>query len=204
VHLAQGQVEQNQDGAEDNLNKADSISAVEALEDLAVAADTTKVDSTAITREYLEDNIIHRARDFMSNDFVTQKATLYNEAELYYQDIELKAGKIIIDYKNSLATATGIFDSAGNYVQKPEFKQGSQQSVQDSLIYNFENEKAIIYNSKTEQQGVIITGDMTKKENDSTFYINRARFTTSQKEKPDYYIQTTTSRWFPTARSWEA
>ncbi len=200
VHLAQGQVEQNQDGAEDNLNKADSISAVEAMEDLAVAADTTKVDSTAITREYLEDNIIHRARDYMSNDFVTQKATLYNEAELYYQDIELKAGKIIIDYKNSLATATGIFDSAGNYVQKPEFKQGSQQSVQDSLIYNFENEKAIIYNSKTEQQGVIITGDMTKKENDSTFYINRARFTTSQKEKPDYYIQTNNIKVVPDSK----
>ena len=37
---------------------------------------------------------------------------------------------------------------------------------------------------------MIITGDVSKKENDSTFYINKARFTTSLKEKPDYYVQT--------------
>jgi len=159
--------------------------------------DTTAVDSIAVTKEYLEDNILHRAQDYMSNDFINQKATLYNEAELYYQDIELKAGKIIIDYKNSIATATGIFDTLGNYIQRPQFTQGTQESTQDSLIYNFKNEKAIIYNSKTEQQGVIITGDMTKKENDSTFYIHQARFTTSQKEHPDYYIKTSNIKVVP-------
>ena len=151
-------------------------------------------------KEYLEDNILHRAQDYMSNDFINQKATLYNEAELYYQDIELKAGKIIIDYKNSIATATGIFDTLGNYIQRPQFTQGSQESTQDSLIYNFKNEKAIIYNSKTEQQGVTITGDMTKKENDSTFYIHQARFTTSQKEHPDYYIKTSNIKVVPDSK----
>ncbi len=53
-----------------------------------------------------------------------------------------KPDKIIIDYKNSLAIATGIFDTAGVYIQRPEFKQGQQASTQDSLIYNFENKKA--------------------------------------------------------------
>ena len=162
--------------------------------------DTVKIDSIKVTKEYLEDNITHKAKDYMSNDFINQKVVLYDEAELYYQDIELKAGKIIIDYKNSLAFATGIFDSLGNYIQKPQFKQGAQQSEQDSLIYNFKNEKAIIYQSKIEQQGVIITGDMTKRENDSTFYINKARFTTSQKEKPDYFIQTSNIKVVPNSK----
>ncbi len=94
--------------------------------------DTTKIDSVQITPEYLEDNIIHKSKDYLSNDFINQRATLYDEAELYYQDIELKAGKIIIDYKNSLAIATGIFDTAGVYIQRPEFKQGQQASTQDS------------------------------------------------------------------------
>ena len=162
--------------------------------------DTSKTDSTKINKEFLEANIKHIAKDYMSNDFEKQTAELYNEAELYYQDIELKAGKIIIDYKNSLAYATGIFDSLGEYIQRPVFKQGNQESVQDSLIYNFKNEKALIYNSRTEQQGITISGDMTKRENDSTFYINKAKFTTSQKEKPDYYISTSNIKVVPNSK----
>ena len=188
--MASAQVEQENNAEQKELNRADSLRMSDnAKPDLAVT-DTTRTDTVKVTPEYLEDNIIHKSRDYMSNDFVNQRATLYNEAELYYQDIELRAGKIIIDYKNSLAIATGIFDTAGVYVQRPEFKQGQQASTQDSLIYNFENKKALIYNSRTEQQGMIITGDISKKENDSTFYINSARFTTSQKEHPDYYVQT--------------
>ncbi len=47
---------------------------------------------------------------------------------------------------------------------------------------------------------MIITGDISKKENDSTFYINRARFTTSQKENPDYYVQTNNIKIVPDSK----
>jgi len=195
-----GQIDQQESNAEVQLKPTDSLRRPKDFAVVPVEQDTTKTDSLQITQEYLEDNIIHRSKDYLSNDFLTSTATLYNEAELYYQDIELRAGKIIIDYKNNLAIASGILDSAGNYIQRPQFKQGSQESVQDSLLYNFETEKAIIYNSKTEQQGMIIRGDITKKENDSTFYINKAKFTTSQKEIPDYYIQTSNIKVVPDSK----
>ncbi|MEN8187237.1 MAG: putative LPS assembly protein LptD [Bacteroidota bacterium] len=165
-----------------------------------ITPDTTKIDSTIISKEYLKGNIRHKALDYVSNDFTKETATLYNEAELYYEDIELKAGVIIINYRSNLAFAKGIIDSLGNYTQRPEFKQGSQITVQDSLIYNFKNEKALIYRSKTEQQGVIITGNLTKRENDSTFYVDKARFTSSQKENPDYYIQTSNIKVIPNSK----
>ncbi len=186
-----GSVGQNKTGKTKVSKKKDLNNAV---------IDTSQTDSTKINKEFLEANIKHIAKDYMSNDFENQTATLYNEAELYYQDIELRAGKIIIDYKNSLAYATGIYDSLGEYIQRPVFKQGNQESVQDSLIYNFKNEKALIYNSRTEQQGIVISGDMTKRENDSTFYINKAKFTTSQKEKPDYYIATSNIKVVPNSK----
>ena len=194
------QVVQNKDGAEDNINSTDSLRVLDPVNPSLTVIDTSMTDSVAVTQEYLEDNIIHKSKDYLSNDFINQKATLYDEAELYYQDIELRAGKIIIDYKNSLAIATGIYDTAGVYIQRPQFQQGDQASTQDSLIYNFQNKKALIYNSRTEQQGMIITGDISKKENDSTFYINRARFTTSQKEKPDYYVQTNNIKIVPDSK----
>ena len=200
VQLSFAQFDQEKNKDDSKKSAIESLKPLKKIDLPAPLQDTVKIDSTKITKEYLESNIRHTAEDTISNDFINQKVVLYNKAELYYKDIELKAGKIIIDYKKSLAYAVGIIDSLGNYTQKPEFTQGSQVSVQDSLIYNFKNEKAIIYNSRTEQQGVIITGDITKKENDSTFYINKAKFTTSQKEKPDYYIQTSNIKVVPNSK----
>jgi hypothetical protein len=193
------QVDENK--KEKNLNsKIDSLKVVDGRSLNIGELDTIANDTLNKPKEYLEDNIIHNAKDYMSNDFVNQRATLYNEAELFYQDIEIRAGEIIIDYKKNLAYARGIIDTAGEYIQRPQFKQGNQDSEQDSLIYNFKNEKAIIYNSKTEQQGMIILGELTKKENDSTFFINKARFTTSDKDDPDYYISTSNIKVVPNSK----
>ncbi len=193
------QVDENK--KEKNINsKIDSLKVVDSKDLNISEIDTIISDSLNKPKEYLDDNIIHNAKDYMSNDFVNQRATLYNEAELFYQDIEIRAGEIIIDYKKNLAYARGIIDTAGEYIQRPQFKQGNQESEQDSLIYNFKNEKAIIYNSKTEQQGMIILGELTKKENDSTFFINKARFTTSEKENPDYYISTSNIKVVPNSK----
>jgi lipopolysaccharide assembly outer membrane protein LptD (OstA) len=200
INSGLAQINKNENKENINNTKKDSLQIFSKSDLKSVKKDTTHIDSVKVTKEFLEDNINHKAKEYMSNDFVNQRATLYDKAELYYQDIELRAGKIIIDYKNSLAYATGIYDTLGNYIQKPEFKQGSQQSTQDSLIYNFKNEKAIIYHSKTEQVGLIITGDITKKENDSTFYINKAKFTTSEKDNPDYYISTSNIKVVPNSK----
>jgi len=162
------------------------------------AKDSVKIDSITPPKEFLADIIRHKADDYIANDFTKKTATLYDNAELYYQDIELKAGIIIIDYKNNLAYAKGIVDSLGVYLQRPQFKQGEQESEQDSLVYNFKNEKAVIYNTRTEQSGVIVKGEITKRENDSVFYINKAHFTTSTKEEvPDYEIVTNNIKMVP-------
>ncbi|NOQ92799.1 MAG: LPS-assembly protein LptD [Flavobacteriaceae bacterium] len=200
IHWSYAQIIQNENKIAIPKIEIDTLRVLNKPELDLSETDTTQIDSIPITKEFLEDNIKHKAKGYVSNDFTKQTAELYDEAELYFQDIELKAGKIIIDYKNSLAHATGIYDTLGNYIQRPEFKQGAQHSTQDSLIYNFKNEKAIIYQSRTEQQGIVITGDITKKENDSTFYINKAKFTTSQKEHPDYYISTTNIKVVPNSK----
>ncbi len=156
----------------------------------SIAKDSIKNDSVAKPAEFLVTIVKHKALDYELNDYINNTATLYNKAELEYNDIKIKAGLIIIDYKNNLAYAKGIKDSLGNYTQLPLFTQGNQESTQDSMLYNFKNEKAIIWGLRTNQQGVIITGLQSKKVNDSTHYIKKARFTTSTKLKPDYYIQT--------------
>ncbi len=166
-------------------------------ENQIVKTDTVKVDSVQLPKEMLEGIITDKAKDYKDIDVKNRISTLYNEAELYYKDIELKSGIIIINYAKNLAYAKGIVDTTGTYIQKPQFKQGAQASVQDSLIYNFKTQKAIVYGARTEQDEMIIDALITKRENDSTMYMNRAEITTSKKKKRDYYIATKNVKFVP-------
>ena len=175
--------------------KKDSVTGVKKNNALLKEKDTTEIDSIK-PKESIEDLITHVAKDYTIQDAKNNKVTLYNEASITYTDIDLKAGIIIIDYKKNTLFAKGIKDSTG-YVQKPNFKQGIQESEQDSLIYNFKSKRAIIYGLKTQQGEMLTYGEKTKRVNDSTVYIRKIRFTTSEKENPDYYITTNKAKIVP-------
>lgn len=162
---------------------------------LAKEINTTTKDSLK-PKEILDDIIVHVAKDYTIQNAKEKTVTLYNEANITYTDIDLKAGIIIIDYKKNTLFAKGIIDSTG-YTQRPVFKQGSQESEQDSLIYNFKSKRALIYGLKTQQGEMYTYGNKTKRVNDSTIYIRKIRFTTSDKENPDYYITTNKAKLVP-------
>jgi lipopolysaccharide assembly outer membrane protein LptD (OstA) len=122
---------------------------------------------------------------------------LYDNAHVHYKDIDLVAGFIEIDNNTNIVVAKGIKDSIGEYSQLPVFTQGSESTTQDSIVFNFKTEKAKIFGLLTEQEGVIIKGKVTKKENDSVIFVRDIKFTTSDKEKPDYYIQTKKAKIVP-------
>ena len=88
---------------------------------------------------------------------------MYNEAGVQYQDMDIKSGVIIIDYGKDLVYAGRLKDSLGNYSQAPVFKQGSDVVEPDSIVFNMKTKKALIWNSKTEQQGGRIISKLTKK-----------------------------------------
>lgn len=67
--------------------------------------------------------------------------TLYNQAELYYEDFELKAGIIVMNYEKNEVYAGRIKDSLGNYTQRPVFKQGSNIIEPDSIRFNTKTKK---------------------------------------------------------------
>ncbi|MCL7752941.1 putative LPS assembly protein LptD [Polaribacter sp. Z022] len=157
--------------------------------------DTIGLD-TLKPQETIEDIIVHVAKDYTIQNAKDKTVTLYNEANITYTDIDLKAGIIIVDYKKNTLFAKGIIDSTG-YVQRPVFKQGNQESEQDSMIYNFKSKRALIYGLKTKQGEMFTYGDKTKRVNDSTIYIRKIKFTTSEKKVPDYYIATDKAKLVP-------
>ena len=175
--------------------KVDSLGFAKRDSLLLKKTDTIKSDSIK-PKETIKDIITHIAKDYTIQDAKNKTVTLYNEANITYTDIDLKAGIIIIDYKKNTLFAKGIKDSTG-YTQRPVFRQGAQESEQDSLLYNFKSKRALIYGLKTQQGEMFTYGEKTKRVNDSTIYVRKIRFTTSDKDNPDYYITTNKAKLVP-------
>ena len=177
------------EGKKSNLKSIKKDSSITKVKD-------TIVNDSIKLKESIEDIITHIAKDYTIQNAKDKTVTLYNEANITYTDIDLKAGIVIIDYKKNTLFAKGIVDSTG-YTQRPVFKQGGQESEQDSILYNFKSKRALIYGLKTKQGEMFTYGEKTKRVNDSTIYIRKIRFTTSEKEVPDYYIRTGKAKLVP-------
>jgi lipopolysaccharide assembly outer membrane protein LptD (OstA) len=173
----------------------------------SIARDSTQLDSANIKPPLLLGNIKYKAKDYVKLSQKDQKIYLYNEAEIYYQDTELKAGIIIMDYVKNEVYAGRIKDSLGNYSQLPFFKQGDNEVIPDSIRFNFDTQKAIIWNSRTEQQAGLgqlgsdamkVYADITKKENDSVYFLHEGKITTAEDTiNPDYYIRIRKAKFVP-------
>ncbi|MCX7549481.1 putative LPS assembly protein LptD [Xanthomarina sp. F2636L] len=174
----------NNDTISVNLND------LEKLEVSEIGQDSTLQDSVIPKPQMLTSTVTYKAKDYTSFNNKEQKLYLYNEAEVYFDDMELKAGIIVIDYNKKEVYAGRIKDTAGVYTQRPSFKQGDNLVEPDSIRFNYETEKALIFKSQTEQQGMQIYAPITKKENDSVIFLYKGRFTTSKDiENPEYYFQ---------------
>lgn len=151
--------------------------------------DTVKNDSLKNKKVFLEGIVKRKAKDYEKLDQKKKKLTLYNEAELRYQNYEIKSGIIVLDYEKNEIYAGRLKDSTGKYYQYPYFKQGQNIIEPDSIRYNTKTGKAKIWNSKTKQGEMNILAEISKRENDSVIFFKKARFTTSENKKdPEYYF----------------
>ncbi len=150
----------------------------------------TLIDSITQNEPTLLDKVKYNAKEYVRINRKESKLYLYDQAELYYQDMELKAGIIVLDYSKNEVTAGRIPDSMGVLIQNPYFKQINNEIRPDSLRFNFDTQKALIWNSKSAQNGMNVYAAFTKKENDSVYYIKDAKVTTGgELEDSDYYFR---------------
>ncbi len=168
------------------------------VKEVNISTDTIKKDSIKPKKPLLEAKIKRTAVGYEKINQKKKQMTLYDKAELFYQDIELKSGIIVLDYEKNEIYAGRIKDSTGNYTQLPVFKQGANVIEPDSIRFNFKTKKALVWNSRTEQNEFKIKAEITKRENDSVYFMKRARFTTSKDiENPEYYFQTSKVKFVP-------
>ncbi len=173
-------------------NKKETTGSIDKKEKDTIKKDTVKL------KAFLDGKVKYKALKYAKIEQKKKLITLYDKAELYYQDIELKSGIIVMDYAKNEVYAGRIKDSTGAYIQFPNFKQGNNIIEPDSIRFNFKTKKALIWNSRSNQGEFKIKASITKKENDSVYFLKGARFTTSKDvDNPEYYFQTNKVKFIP-------
>ncbi len=171
------------------LNSANSEPVLVPLD--TVVADSMKVDTVAadsVKKPFIEAPIVYNAEDSIVVSFDGQKVFLYNNAKVTYQNIELTAYYIELNLETKEIYAEGILDSTETMVQKPIFKQGSEQYESETMRYNFVTEKAFIKKVVSEQGEGFILSDRTKKIGKDVFITEDAKYTTCDAEHPHFYM----------------
>jgi len=158
----------------------------------SIVADSLQLaeaDSVKQKAPLIDAPIVYNAEDSMIVSLDGQNVFLYNNAKVTYQNIELTAYYIELDLETKEIYAEGIPDSTGTMIQKPVFKQGTEEYESETMRYNFETEKAFITKVVSKQGEGFIHSDRTKKIGKEVFITEDAKYTTCDADHPHFYLQ---------------
>ena len=172
--------------------------------------DTTTMDSLALAiykhNKAVDDSLrldsLNRQRkngidspvDFTADDSLIYEAGsgmafLYGNANVKYQNMDLKSERIYMCLDSSLVHATGIRDSATNsLIGTPVFKMGSDTYESDTMAFNFKTKKGLIQQVYTQQDEGYLTSELSKRGSNGELFLQHGRYTTCDEPHPDFYL----------------
>lgn len=160
--------------------KIDSIS--------TVSNDTLAIDSIGgESKDALNSKVEYKSADSILNDIQKKMVFMYGNAEINYEDINLKAAYISIDFEKNELFASGMPDSNGIMTGLPVFKQGDQEFKSKTMRYNYRTKKGLISGVITNDGSGYLHGDVVKKMDDNNFNISSGSYTTCDLEDHPHF-----------------
>lgn len=154
-----------------------------------VPSDTNSVTPRRKKKSIVEEPLYYESIDTMHIVLETQKVYMYGQGKVKYQDFELKSEYIESDLKQKEVMATGVLDSNNIYNGRPNFNQGSEQFDSDSMLYNLNSGKGLIFNVKTEQGEGYLHSDLTKRTKEGHIHVKGGKYTTCDADHPHFYME---------------
>ncbi len=157
----------------------------------------TIIPASVKEKDAVDAPVDYHAKDSTLIDLRTHKIYLYGNAQVNYKDIELTANYIEINFDNNTVFAKGLPDSMGVVQGKPHFKQSDDEFDAKEITYNFKTKKGIIKDVRTKQGEGFLISDRTKKLPNGIVCLKNGKYTTCDKEHPDFYIKLTKAKVIP-------
>jgi hypothetical protein len=154
---------------------------------------TVMDSSQALKKGGFQDPVSYSAKDSMIIHLSDVDTTvhLYKESNVKSLDMEMTAGYIEGSKNDGTIFGRGYTDSLDKWLERPVFKQGSEQFEMETVKYNFLTKKARIINVSTHQGDGLLYGDVSKRMPDNSTFIKGARYTTCDDPNPHFYIRMT-------------
>ena len=89
--------------------------------------DSIRLDTSLLSKNKIDELVISLAKDSINYDIQNSKVFLYNNAEIKYGDIQLKAAYIELDSDKNIVFAKSLFnDSIGENYGYPVFSENGK------------------------------------------------------------------------------
>ncbi len=185
----QAQINKRKDIVESDSAKADSLRPVVfSIPDTIPAKKDTVIIMKPAGDGFLKSKVHYTADDSIRFDVKDKKVYLYGNADITYEEINLKAARVIIDWTTNTVYATGAPDSTGKMQGEPVFTEGAQSFRTKEITYNFETKKGKIKEVITTEGEGHIHGEIVKKMEDDNYFIRKGGYTTCDLDDPHFLI----------------
>ncbi len=131
-----------------------------------------------------------QAKDSVKIQIKKKKAAMYEKAQIDYGETQLKAAKIFVDLSTQIVKARPKLDTIrkNKLVDKPLLKEKSEEFAMDSVDYNLETQKGLIFNIVTKQGEGFVAGSRVKKDAENELCIQDGHYTTCDLANPHFRI----------------
>jgi len=170
----------------------DSLSAT--LDSLDSLNHTAALPPLAPSPNALSSIVHYKAADSIAIDINKRKAQLYSKGVIEYDGMELKADAIRVDFDRQTLRAQPVTDTAGKITGRPFIKQGDDEYMADTIVFNYNTHKGLISGVITQQGDGFLHGSRVKRVNDSVMYLNGGQYTTCNHAHPHFAINFTHSK----------
>lgn len=153
--------------------------------------DSIRLDSiNRAKKNGIDAPVEYTANDSLVYDAMSKTAKLYGSSEVKYENMDLKSDKIRMSLDSSIVHATGSPDSTEKtgVRGRPVFQMGSDTYDTDTIAFNFKTKKGLVQNAYTEQEDGYLRSQVSKRNDNGDIYLAHGRYTTCDKDHPDFYI----------------
>jgi hypothetical protein len=146
------------------------------------------VDRQSAPKKNITNPIHYEASDSIILRLDNGKAKLFNKAKVDMDQTALNAYYIEVAFSNKVLFAKGNLDSSGKYINQPVFKDGNDAYTSDSLRYNNELKKGLVYGLSLTQDEAHVQLKQVMKQPDGSLMGNSGKISTCSDPHPHFYL----------------
>ena len=159
--------------------------------------DTVLVQPSKEKKNTIDAPVYNKSADSSIIDLVNNKMILIGNATVKYKSIEVSAEYMEFDFDKKEILAKPLFDTLGNAIGKPHFKDDNDEFDADEIRYNFKTKKGLVKNVRTQQGEGYLISEKTKQLPHNIVCLVNGKFTTCDHKHPHYYLNLTKAKVIP-------